>query len=207
MVYNSNYDNMWIDDIINGAYIHTIVYMWNKLRINIMSNLSRLRRRSAYSAKKNLRTSLNEYNKPKKQTEQLTLLEHSLKYGDIMICGTIEQMLNDYMGSAPNLINNGVFNNIECDRVGLFYSPKMKEYMYLAINHNFTCSILWKSANLYDLPNLDKSNNDQLGEMVEFNGAEILQVANRKLWSVFKYVHLLTTNPLLIYSVTEVFKK
>lgn len=135
----------------------------------------------------------------KKQAEALDLgfTKYSLKYGDIMLLLDIEDILEEYKQEQGTITNN-VFDNIQCDKVGIVYSPKLKKFIYLAVNDNFTCYIIFQDI----LPNFEDINLEHLPV-----NAQIMDQANRRMSSVYKYIHDLTTNPIFQMTVNEVFKK
>ena len=139
----------------------------------------------------------------KKQIEaqELGFLGYSLKYGDCMLVLDIEDIIPEMLMGASNLITNGVFDNIRCDKIGIVWSPKRKMFLMLAINADYTCFVLFESANLYDLPHVADLNMDILPV-----NSQILEKINRLMCSVYTLVHNITTNPILVYKITEIFK-
>jgi hypothetical protein len=140
----------------------------------------------------------------KKQQEALDLgfLGYSLKYGDIMLVLDIEDIIPEMLMGASNLITNGVFDNIRCDKVGIVWSPKQKTFMMLALNANYTCFVLFESKNLYELPHVIDLNMDILPV-----NAQILENINRLMNSVYELVHNMTSNPIMVYKIGEIFKR
>ncbi|WP_458720460.1 hypothetical protein [Candidatus Nitrosocosmicus sp. R] len=43
---------------------------------------------------------------------------------------------------------------IRCDKIGLVYSRKCKLFMFLGLNDNDTCFVLYKDKDVYKLPNI-----------------------------------------------------
>lgn len=147
-----------------------------------------------------------ELNRKQIEAQQLGFTGYSLKYGDVMVTGNIEDMIPNYQYDIDpdnhNLVTNGVFEGVRCDKVGLIYAPKLKKFIYLALNDDYTCFILFQSDNIHTLPNTENIDMDNLNVRLD-----ILENANRMLSSVYQYVHDLTNNPILLYKVNEVFKK
>jgi hypothetical protein len=140
----------------------------------------------------------------KKQIEaqELGFLGYSLKYGDCMLVLDIEDIIPEMLLGASNLITNGVFDNIRCDKVGIVWSPKRKMFMMLALNADYTCFVLFESANLYELPHIIDLNMDILPV-----NAQILENINRLMNSVYELVHNMTSNPIMVYKIGEIFKR
>jgi len=144
----------------------------------------------------------------KKEQEKIDLgfTGYSLKYGNVMIVGNLEDMLPQFQYDIDpdnhTLLNNGIFEGIRCDKIALVYSPKLKKFVYLALNDNYECYILFKSDNYYDLPNISDIELDNLHP-----NFQIVENVNVLLNTVYKYIHDLTSNPLLQYKVAEVFKR
>lgn len=129
---------------------------------------------------------------------------YSLKYGNVMIVGDIETMLPQYQHDIDpdnhNLLNNGVFEGVNCDRVALIYSPKMKSFMYLGLNDDYSMSILFKADHPDSLPNpIDIEN--------MHTEWQILENAGTLLNATYKHVADLTANPIIFYRISEVFRK
>jgi len=120
---------------------------------------------------------------------------------DIMILYDIEDIFPERM-QEQGTITNDVFDNIRVDKVGLFYSKKLKQFLILALNDNYECYILFKGYTLQELPNGNDINIENLPV-----STEIMEIANRKMYSTYKYVHDLTSNPLFQLTINEVFKK
>lgn len=140
----------------------------------------------------------------KKQIEaqELGLLGYSLKYGDVMLVLDIEDILPELIMAEHNLITNGVFDNINIDKLGIIYSPKKKMYYYLALCDNYQCHIIFKSQNVHDLPNIGNLNMD----ILPLN-THIVENANRLMNSVYTTVSDLTYNPIIFYTTNELFRK
>jgi hypothetical protein len=140
----------------------------------------------------------------KKQQEALDLgfLGYSLKYGDCMLVLDIEDIIPEMLMGTNNLITNGVFDNIRCDKVGIVWSPKRKMFTMLALNSDYTCFVLFESANLYELPHIIDLNMDILPV-----NAQILENINRLMNSVYELVHNMTSNPIMVYKIGEIFKR
>ena len=135
-------------------------------------------------------------------TEQpLDFTTFSLVNGDVMILYQIEDIIPEYEQQKGTITNN-VFDNIRVDRLGLFYSKKLKQFLYLAVNDNYECYILFKGYTLAELPNGNDINIENLPVSIE-----IMEIANRKMYATYKYIHDLTTNPIFMMTVSEVFKK
>lgn len=120
---------------------------------------------------------------------------------DIMILYEIEDIIPERMQELGT-ITNDVFDNIKCDKIGVFYSKKLKQFLYLALNDNYECYILFKGYSLQELPNGNDINIENLPV-----STEIMEIANRKMYSTYKYVHDLTGNPIFQLTINEVFKK
>ena len=139
----------------------------------------------------------------KKQLEaqQLGFTGYSIKNGDLFIALDVQDILPEYVMGESNLITNGIFENIKVDKIALIYSPKKKMFMYLAINADFSCYVLFESPNFHDLPNISKIDIDILPV-----NAQVIPNANRLLNSVYHYIHNLCSNPILVFRVNELFK-
>lgn len=168
---------------------------------DLENNSSRKRRKSTHSTHRK--------NKPSKHqidANKLGMTGYSLKYDDIMILGEIEYILPDYQHDIDpdihNLIRNDIFEGIRCDKVGLVYSSKLRKFMYLAVNDNYSVAILFKSNNYHDLPNIDYIDLDNLHPSVQ-----IIENASRSLVSVFQnsMVEDFTIDPPLRYRITRCF--
>lgn len=120
---------------------------------------------------------------------------------DIMILYEIEDIIPEYQQELGTITNN-VFDNIRVDKLGVFYSKKLKQFLYLAINDNYECYILFKGYSLQELPNGNDINIENLPV-----STEIMEIANRKMYSTYKYVHDLCSNPIYQMTINEVFKK
>lgn len=146
----------------------------------------------------------------KKQQEAIDLgfTGYSLKYQDIMIVGDIFDMLPEYKHdidpNAHNIIRNDIFEGILCDKVALIYSPKLKKFMYIALNDNYSMAILFKETNFKDLPYIERFDLDNLHPNLQ-----IIYNVNRSLVSVYYHsvIEDMTNNPILNYNILEVFKK
>lgn len=146
----------------------------------------------------------------KKQADVMDLgfTGYSLKYGDVMIIGDINYMLPDYRHDIEpdnhNIIRNDVFEGIKCDKVCLIYSPKLKKFVYLTLNDDYSIGILFKSDNYHSLPNVDNIDLDNLHPNIE-----VKENANRLLNSIYNRIDIadLTSNPILFYRVGEIFKR
>ena len=160
-------------------------------------------RRSARQAARNMgymsgsRTVSKRVNKPIP-----TFNEYVLMNGDVMIIGNIEDMLLQFKHRKDGYISNNVFKVIRADKIGLFYCIRRKLFMWLAINDDFTIYILFKDKELRHLPNTIDFN-------IESPKYQIIENANRLIWSVYNKNDILdlTTNPIIMYKVGEIFKK
>ena len=134
---------------------------------------------------------------------QFDFLEYSLLNADIMIVLNIEDILREYELEQGYLTNN-VFDNIQCEKVGIVYSPKKKMFLYIAFNSytSTTCHIIFKSKNLNELPNIDRIDLKLLP--IDSN---LVENANRLMVSSFDQVFDLCHNPILGYGINEIFRK
>lgn len=128
--------------------------------------------------------------------------EYAIINHDCMIVGDIIDMLPNYLMSEHYLISNNTFENIKCEKVGLVYSPKLKKYLYLALNNDYSCFILFMENNYNDLPNIENIDIDFLK-----SSCQIIWNINRLMNSVYKEIWLMTHNPILKYKVSEIFKR
>jgi len=146
----------------------------------------------------------------KKQAEILDLgfTGHCIKNGDMMILGDASDMLPNYQHDidpdAHNIIRNDVFEGIKADKIGLVYSPKLKQFLYLGLNDDYTISILFKSDNYHDLPNTENIDIDNLHPNMQ-----VIPNINTMLNTVYNVyeVYDFCQNPLIIYKINEVFRK
>ena len=142
------------------------------------------------------------------EAEQLGFTAWSLKHQDIMILGDIEYMLPQYKHDinpdTHNIVRNDMFEGIKADKIGLVYSPKLKKFLYLGLNDDYTISILFESADYKELPNSEYIDLDNLHPNVQ-----IIENANRLLSAVYNVyeVYSFTSNPITIYKINEVFKR
>lgn len=120
---------------------------------------------------------------------------------DIMILYEIEDIIPEYEYNRGQITNN-VFDNIRVDKLGVFYSKKLKQFLYLALNDNYECYILFKGYTLQELPNGNDINIENLPV-----STEIMEIANRKMYATYKYIHDLCSNPIYQMTINEVFKK
>lgn len=111
--------------------------------------------------------------KPKK-----TFLEYALTEGDVIIVLDVEDIIREYELDR-GLITNNVFDNIRCDKVDIIWSPKKELYYYVALNDDYTCFILWKNGDVYQLPYIDRIDLDNLPI-----NAQIIENINRLIISV-----------------------
>jgi len=74
-----------------------------------------------------------------------------------------------------------------------------EKYMIIALNDNYTCFILWKADTLEELIDIDI-------DTVSTNIQKV-ENSNRLLCSIYQLVHDLTSNPLFVHKIHEVFKK
>lgn len=144
----------------------------------------------------------------KKQAEaqELGFLGYSLKYGNVMLIGNIEDILPDYKDDQyNNVIRNNVFEGIKADKLGIVYSPKKKQFMIIGLNDDYSSSILFKNEDINQLPNIENIDLDN----IEYTNLQIIENANRLLNSVYNRIDILdlTSNPILVYDVKEIFKK
>lgn len=135
-----------------------------------------------------------------KQAEaiDLGLTKWSLKYQDVMILLDPKDILPKEYIQNDKVVTNKVFNGIRCEKVGIVWSRKLKKFMYLAVNSNYTCYILFMDY----LPNFDNIDLNRLP-----SSAEIIERVNWRMLSVFRYIHDLTVNPIFQMTSNEVFKK
>ena len=151
-----------------------------------------------------------EVNVTKKQAEAIDLgfTGYTIKYFDMMIIGDIEYMLPQYKHdidpNSHNIIRNDMFEGIKADKIGLVYASRLKKFLYLGLNDDYSISILFESANYHDLPNVENIDIDNLHPNVE-----ILTNINKVLTSVYNIyeVYSFVSNPLVIYKITELFKR
>ena len=128
-------------------------------------------------------------------------LEYSLVNGNIIIVLNVEDILREYELEQGYLTNN-VFDNIRCEKVGIVYSPKLKMFLYLALNNDPIAGIMFKSKDLSELPNIDRIDLKLLPI-----DSHIVENANRLMISNFSEIVDLCHNPVLIYKVGELFKR
>jgi hypothetical protein len=144
----------------------------------------------------------------KKEQEKIDLgfTGYSIKYGNIAIVGNIETMLpqfqHDIDADNHNLLNNGIFEGIRCDKIALIWSPKLKKFMYIALNDNYECYILFKSDNYHSLPNIADIELDNMNPSFQ-----LVENINTLMNTVYKFIHDLTANPIIQYKTLEVFKR
>lgn len=139
----------------------------------------------------------------KKQAEAIDLgfLGYSLKYGDVIIIGDPSDMLPLQYVEDHNIVRNHVFTNIKADKIGLMYSSKLKQFLYLVLNDDYTIAIL------------DRFDQPPINEKIDLENLhpriELKERANRILLSVYYHSEVLdlTQNPIIHFKSTEVFKR
>lgn len=142
------------------------------------------------------------------EAQELGLTAYSIKHGDVMLLGDIEYMLPMYRHDIdPNLHNvvfNNVFEGIKCDKIGYIYSQKKKQFMIIGLNDDYSSCILFKANNFKDLPNSENIDLQLLHPNIE-----IKENSNRLLISVYNKIPIydLTSNPIMTYDISEIFKK
>ena len=155
-----------------------------KSRLDIMNDL-------LVSTNDNIRSEIMKYD----------FLEYSLVNGNIIIVLNVEDILREYELEQGYLTNN-IFDNIRCEKVGIVYSPKLKMFLYLALNNDPIAGIMFKSKDLSELPNIDRIDLKLLPI-----DSHIVENANRLMISNFSEIVDLCHNPVLIYKVGELFKR
>jgi hypothetical protein len=177
-----------------------------------MSNLSRLRHRASRSARQavysirqpKINTNHPSYNKLQKRPK--TLLEFSLIDADVIILMDIDDIIPEYSNCCGDgTVHNDRFYDIRihADKIGLIYSKKTKLFMLLAMNDDYSCSVLFENADLYKLPGVSSKI-----DMDHINPDFIIaEKANRLMNCVYSEIWSYTTNPIFKYSVNELFKK
>lgn len=141
--------------------------------------------------------------KQQAEAQDLGLTGYSLKYGDILILGDIEHIIpnwkHDIHPDIHNLVSNGVFEGIRADKIGIIYSHKLKKFLTLALNDDYSIYILFKSD--------QTPNNIDLELLSPF--LEIKENANRLLYAIYYNSEILDLcqNPILNFRITEVFRK
>jgi hypothetical protein len=127
-----------------------------------MSNLSRLRRRSARSARQAARSIGYNYGaervvkapKPEKSLLELTLVDN-----DSIIVMDINDIIPDYSNCCgDSTVHNDEFYaiRIPCAKVGLVYAARKKWFMLVALN-DYECSVLFENKELEKLPGIKTS--------------------------------------------------
>lgn len=163
----------------------------------------RLLRNSMYNgAQRNTVTTYND-NNDYIETPTMSFTEYVLRHADIAIVFNPDDIIPELVQHDHNIVGNGVFDGIRCDKLCLVYSAKKKTFYYLAINDDYTCYILFKSKDtMIYLPNINNVDVDILPV-----NAVIVENNNRLMVSIFDQIIDLTYNPLMVFKTSEIFRR
>lgn len=181
-----------------------------------MSNLSRYQGRARREARKAAYSIRNNYvpsnrNNRIRTVQKKSFLEYVLQDSDIMICCDPDYILPSVYLWSKYMVKNDVFNTpnqkISADKIGIIWSQRKKMYMMIAINDNSDrLFILFKNKELRFLPNVE-SRLSNLEKVDTVNIYQTVENSNRMMNVVFNEVYDLTSNPVMIYKVSELFRK
>ena len=175
-----------------------------------MSNMRRLRRRSARYMRRNLNNTanglINEDGTPKIIGDPL---EWYFKTDKVLVMGKLEDMLPS-LKESENLMHNGKYENIDIKgKIGLMYLDKIRQFAYVLMNDNYRLSILFKDESLYKLPFINRiievlKNQDKLPEKL----LKIIENGNYPIKKVYNKHSVLdlTEVPFKRYGVNELIK-
>ena len=156
--------------------------------------------RSARQAARSIRYNYGSNNK--KVKEPISFLQYTLTEGDTMIIADPVNIIPSWTVQQPNQVKNDRFPNrqVKADKIALIYSQKKKLFMYITIcDDSRTCAILFKNKDLYQLPDIHIAENNHNYHLAE-NSNRLMNCIIEDLWDI-------TSNPVLLYKTSELFRK